>query len=154
MSVTDQEFSLSQISDLISPNKRINGNRPILADERLALTLRYLARGESFQSISYQFQIYLVAISYIVKERCSAINVGYKKCLLNFESLGKNSINLGNLRTRYKPQVLEIKCWMVNHFKRIQHVFLVLNARKCWMEKFTPEQISFNTFQHVFFLYL
>ena len=94
---------MSQISDLISPNKRINGNRPILADERLALTLRYVARGESFQSISYQFQIYLVAISYIVKERCSAINVGYKKCLLNFESLGKNSINLGNLRTRYKP---------------------------------------------------
>ena len=43
MSVTDYEFSLSQISDLISPNEKINGNRPILADERLALTLRYLA---------------------------------------------------------------------------------------------------------------
>ena len=51
MSVTDYEFSLSQISDLISPNEKINGNRPILADERLALTFRYLARGESFQSV-------------------------------------------------------------------------------------------------------
>ena len=30
--------------------------------------------------------------------------------------------------------VLEINGWMVNHFKRIPHVFLVLDARKCWME--------------------
>ena len=41
--VADYEFLLSQISDLILPNDRISGNRPILADERLALTLRYLA---------------------------------------------------------------------------------------------------------------
>ena len=27
--------------------------------------------------------------------------------------------------------VLKIKCWMVNHFKRIQHVFVALDARKC-----------------------
>ena len=27
--------------------------------------------------------------------------------------------------------VLEIKCWIVNHFKQIEHVFLVLDARKC-----------------------
>ena len=30
--------------------------------------------------------------------------------------------------------VLEIKCSMVNHFKWIQHVFLVLDGRKCWMK--------------------
>ena len=30
--------------------------------------------------------------------------------------------------------VLEIKCWMVNDFKRIQQVFLLLDSRKCWME--------------------
>ena len=30
--------------------------------------------------------------------------------------------------------VLEIKCWMVNYFKRIQHAFLVLGARKCSMK--------------------
>ena len=51
MSVTDYEFLLSQFSDLIPPNERISGNRPILVDERLALTLRYLATGESFQSL-------------------------------------------------------------------------------------------------------
>ena len=31
--------------------------------------------------------------------------------------------------------VLEIKCWMFNRIKRIQHIFLVLDARKCWIEK-------------------
>ena len=60
MSVTDYEFVLSQISDRISPNERIRVNRPVLEDERLALTLRYLATGESFQSLSYQFQMSLV----------------------------------------------------------------------------------------------
>ena len=39
MSVTDSEFLLSQISDLISQIERISGNRPFLADERLKLTL-------------------------------------------------------------------------------------------------------------------
>ena len=72
-SVIDYEFLLSQISDLISPNDRIGGNRPIL-DERLALTLRYLATGESCQSLSFQFRISLVAVSYIGKGCCSAIN--------------------------------------------------------------------------------
>ena len=62
-SVTDYEFLLSQTFDLVSPNERISGNRPILADERLALTLRYLATGESFQSLIYQFRISLVAVS-------------------------------------------------------------------------------------------
>ena len=74
MSVTDYEFLLSQISDLILSNKIISGNRPILPDKRLALTLRYLSKGESFQSLSYQFRISLVTVSYIVKVCCSAIN--------------------------------------------------------------------------------
>ena len=39
MSANDYEFLLGQISDLISPNESISGNRPILADERLTLTL-------------------------------------------------------------------------------------------------------------------
>ena len=30
--------------------------------------------------------------------------------------------------------MLEIKRWKGNHFKRIQHVFLVLDARNCWMK--------------------
>ena len=52
MSVSDYEFLLNQISALVSPNERISVNRSILADERLALTLRYLTTGESFQTLS------------------------------------------------------------------------------------------------------
>ena len=52
MSVTDYEFLLSQISDLILPNETISGNSSKRADAGLALTLRYLATGESFQSLS------------------------------------------------------------------------------------------------------
>ena len=110
MSVTDYEFSLSQISDLISPNEKINGNRPILADERLALTLRYLARGESFQSLRCQFQIYLVAVSYIVKGRCSTIN----------DRLQKMFIELPISREKFQKiwVTLELRtcpsCWKLN----------------------------------------
>ena len=54
MDVGDFEFILSKISDLISPKERLGGTRPIESDERLSLTLRYLALGESFQSLSFQ----------------------------------------------------------------------------------------------------
>ena len=73
MDIVDFEYILGQISDLISPKEIIGGTDPILADERLALTLRFLATGESFQSLSYQFRISLNAVSYIVKGCCKAI---------------------------------------------------------------------------------
>ena len=38
-----------------------------MPDERLALTLRYIATGESFQSLSFQFRISLNAVSHIIK---------------------------------------------------------------------------------------
>ena len=74
MSVTNCELLFSQISDLISPNERTSGNKLMLGDERLSLTLRYLATGEFFRSLSYQSRISLVAVSYIVKGCCSTIN--------------------------------------------------------------------------------
>ena len=43
------------------------------ADERLALTLRFLATGEALKSLSFQFRISLSAVSYIVKGCCKAI---------------------------------------------------------------------------------
>ena len=73
MDVVDFEYVLSQISDLISPQEINGGHRPVLCDERLALTLRYFATGESFQSLSFQFRISLNAVSYIVKGCCNAI---------------------------------------------------------------------------------
>ena len=45
----------------------------IKPDERLAVTLRYLATGESFKSLEFQFRISRTAISNIVVETCQAI---------------------------------------------------------------------------------
>ena len=66
-----------KISDLISPDiapqEIIGGNKVISAAERLTVTLRFLATGKTFQSLSFQFRISDRAISYIVKEVCNAI---------------------------------------------------------------------------------
>ena len=45
----------------------------IVPDKRRALTLRFLASGESFGSLHFQFRISRPAISYIVTEVCEAI---------------------------------------------------------------------------------
>ena len=73
MDAADSEYVLTQISDLISLKHRLGGTDPIKYDERLDITLRYLALGESFQSLSYQFRISLNAVSYIAKGCCKAI---------------------------------------------------------------------------------
>ena len=73
MDVRDFEFILRKIGDLISPKERPGGTLPIEADERLALTLRYLATGETLSSLIFQYRISLNAISYIVKGCCNAM---------------------------------------------------------------------------------
>ena len=47
--------------------------KAICPKQRLALTLRFLATGESFHSLEYQFRISREAISYIIDEVCKAI---------------------------------------------------------------------------------
>ena len=73
MSLEDFERVLGYIQPVITPKEIIGGTCPILADERLALTLRYLATGESFRSLSFQFRISKAAVSYIVAGCCDAI---------------------------------------------------------------------------------
>ena len=46
---------------------------PIPADERLAITLRYLATGETYESLMYQFRIHGTTISHVIQKICSAI---------------------------------------------------------------------------------
>ena len=73
MDVIDFEYVLGKISDIISPKERLGGTDSIQSDERLALTLRFLATGETFQSLSFEFRILLNAVFYIVKGCCKAI---------------------------------------------------------------------------------
>ena len=55
MSVKDFGFVLKHKDDIIFPKEMNPWNRPILSDERLTFTIRSLATGESFQSLSFRF---------------------------------------------------------------------------------------------------
>ena len=57
-----------EILNATEPDKRSTkmGGEPIVPAERLALTHRFLAGGESFRSLHFQFRISGPAISYIV----------------------------------------------------------------------------------------
>lgn len=46
----------------------------ITARERLSLTLRFLATGETYKSLSFQYRIGATTISTIVKETCEALH--------------------------------------------------------------------------------
>ena len=76
MDVGDFEFILGKISHLISPRQMSNfgGHLLIMPNERLAFTLRYIATGESFQSLNFQFRISLNPVSCIIKG-CSNASV-------------------------------------------------------------------------------
>ena len=58
-------------SDLQKTETRMR--KPITPKERLALTLRFLATGETFRSLEFQFRISRKAISYIVDKVVDAI---------------------------------------------------------------------------------
>ena len=53
--------------------KHTNYRKPISAEVRLAVTLRYLALGDGFRSLSQQFRIGLSTARYIVRETCQAL---------------------------------------------------------------------------------
>ena len=63
MTESDFDKILQHIGKQISPEVKPHGTCPILAEERLALTLRYLATGETFRSLELQFRISVRAIS-------------------------------------------------------------------------------------------
>ena len=64
---------LGYIEHEITPNEVMGGHRVIRPGERLTLTLRLLATGETFVSLSYQFRLSRSAISYIIQDVCKAI---------------------------------------------------------------------------------
>lgn len=77
MSPNDFDFLLSKVEPLIKKQKtrlRI----PIPAKVRLAITLRFLATGDSYRSLHYLFKVSSAAISIIVQDVCNAINTVLK----------------------------------------------------------------------------
>jgi len=81
--------SFRRLVEVISPRivKRNTRMRsPISPSERLALTLRFLAMGEIFRSLEFQFRVSRTAISYIVLEVCQAILSALGALCLQFPS--------------------------------------------------------------------
>lgn len=73
MSYSDFNFLLNAISPMISKNNT-DFREAIPAKYRLAITLRYLASGDSFKSLHYLFKVSTQVISEIIPEVCRAIN--------------------------------------------------------------------------------
>ena len=57
----------------ITKHQVVGGHRVISPATRLILTLRFLATGETFCSLHFQFRMGKPTISYIVREVCQAI---------------------------------------------------------------------------------
>lgn len=69
----DFEYLLSKVSPIIS-KKDTHWRLAIPAKLRLAITLRYLATGDSFKSLHFLFKVSSEIISKIVPEVCMALN--------------------------------------------------------------------------------
>lgn len=68
--------TFNQLLALIAPKIKKEDTRfrkSIPPNERLALTLRYLATGDSFASLALLFRISKASISSIIPEVCTAI---------------------------------------------------------------------------------
>ena len=72
----------------ISKKQVIGGHKTISAAERLTLTVRFLASGETFQSLCVQFRMDRVTISSIVREVCQAVAGPEYQCL--YADVGTN----------------------------------------------------------------
>lgn len=80
MNIADFNNLLQLVSPLIE-KQNTSMREAISAGERLAVTLRYLATGDSFMSLQYLFRINQSTISRIVPEVCDAI---YKALLSDY----------------------------------------------------------------------
>ncbi|KAJ8910224.1 hypothetical protein NQ315_015916 [Exocentrus adspersus] len=95
MSSADFNFLLEAIRDDISRNDT-KFRKAVTAEERLAITLRYLATGDSYTSLQYLFNVSKQLISKIVPEVCRAVvktlskhvKKGSARCLEIVQCLG------------------------------------------------------------------
>ena len=61
-----------------------NMREAISVSERLSLTLRFLATGDSYHSLEYQYRIPLSTLSEIIQETCQAIQQLLQSIMLNW----------------------------------------------------------------------
>ena len=100
MSPERLEHLLTLVGPLIQ-KKDTNFRKAIPASERLMLTLRFLASGDSQRSLTYLFRLGKKTVSRIVSETCKALSHGlqplYMSAPENEEQWKKNSQDFKNL---------------------------------------------------------
>ena len=72
MNVATFEYILEKVRPIIT-KKTTNFRKPVSAEEQLAITLRYLATGESFNSLMFQYRVSSNTIHGIIPRVCFAI---------------------------------------------------------------------------------
>ncbi|XP_048062134.1 protein ALP1-like [Megalobrama amblycephala] len=85
MTAEEFEFLLGMVGALIT-KQHTKMRRAISPRDRLSVTLRYLASGETFSSLSLQYRIGASTISQIVMETCAALHQVMKKDFLKMPS--------------------------------------------------------------------
>ncbi|XP_030751259.1 uncharacterized protein LOC115878794 [Sitophilus oryzae] len=93
MSAADFRYLLDKIKFVIE-KQNTHMRNSIPAAERLAITLRFLATGDSYHSLMYLFRIPVCTISRIIPEVCSAIYNVLKKNIYKFQALSKSGYKL------------------------------------------------------------
>ena len=93
MSPNRYEHLLTLVAPLIQ-KKITRLRKPIEPDQRLAITLRYLATGESQQSLSLSYRIGKATVSHIVLETCLAIHKVLKDPFLKQPSTKEHWLNI------------------------------------------------------------
>lgn len=81
MELQDFQKILSFIQPLI---QKCSGREPISPTERLMITLRFLASGTDYHSLSFYFKLGVSTISSIVSETCKAIYSEMKSDYIKF----------------------------------------------------------------------
>lgn len=73
MSATDFEYIIQKIDPIVT-KQDTTMRKAIPVQERLAVTLRYLASGDSFKSLSYLFKFSSQTVSRCVQDVCQVLN--------------------------------------------------------------------------------
>ncbi|XP_057317786.1 uncharacterized protein LOC130662861 [Hydractinia symbiolongicarpus] len=73
--------TFQKLIDIVGPKiqkQRTMMRDPISPEEKLAVTLRFLATGESYESLMYQFRIHKTTISQLIPTVCQEIYLSFK----------------------------------------------------------------------------
>ena len=84
MPVDVYRLLLSKVKPIIK-KQHTKFRKPICAEVRLAICLRFLALGDGFRSLSQQFRVGLSTTRQIVKETCQAIIAALQEQYLDIE---------------------------------------------------------------------